>query len=90
MGLPAIVITSAESAHPFLQTRQGCFGLGYLSSEGEIILSSSGIKLGCWLIIHAGGAGGVWHSWAGCLDAQPLTTSSNISSKPVILLLGIL
>src|SRR5690606_32653901 len=55
------------------------------ASEGEIILSSSGSELGCFSIIHAGGAGGIGgagHSRTGCREPQPTFTSSNSSSKP--------
>src|SRR5690606_30548774 len=60
------------------------FCLRQLASEGEIILSSSGSELGCFSIIHAGGAGGTGHSGGRAMgrDAQPTFTSSNSSSKP--------
>src|SRR5690606_25839885 len=74
----------ANPAHVLLQPSQRCFCLRQLASEGEIILSSSGSELGCFSIIHAGGAGGTGHSGGRTAgrDAQPTFTSSNGSSKP--------
>src|SRR5690606_23749409 len=64
-----------------------CLGPLQLASEGEIILSSNGSELGCRSIIHAGGAGGIRHSggWTMGCDVQPTITSSNMSSKTIIL-----
>src|SRR5690554_2098551 len=74
----------ANPAHVLLQPSQRRLGTNQLASEGEIILSSSGSELGCFSIIHAGGAGGAGHSGGRTVsrDAQPTFTSSNSSSKP--------